>query len=210
MAYCGSNTVAAIGRVLTGKYLYEKQNIIGKSEYRGGFGYPSQKEVKWFKKPRYFKKDKLPFYMRDRITTCIIIPSSVKIFLQELKNIPEEYRGTFNEDAVKAGISRYLKRNINKLEYGLELTRQETSIDENNRPDFLAKDRNGKHVTFECKGFADEKAIDQINRYPSKYHNRKKFRRFLIATYITNDCKKEAKRNGIEVFETYLKSKKVV
>lgn len=95
------------------------------------------------------------------------------------------------------------------------VTRQERSIGKSKTgkrhiPDFLAKDKNGKLVTFECKGVADINAINcQICLYPPKYLNHKKVRNFLIATYITNDCKKEAKRKGIEVFETDLKFKKV-
>jgi RecB family endonuclease NucS len=117
------------------------------------------------------------------------------------------YKGKFNEDSVKAGISKYVRKNLDKLEIGLKITHEEKPINEQNRPDFLAKDKNGISVIIECKGYADNETIKQIKRYRSNYP--KSSRCFLIATQLSDDCKKEARRNEIEVFEVDLNFNKI-
>lgn len=210
LAYSLDSTVAAVGEII-GDYSYNTKNIVGKDEDDGGFDYPHQIKVKWFEKPQYFDKDELPCVISKKLgqrgKTTTKIDYSAENFLKFIEIIPSTYKGKFNEDSVKAGISKYVRKNLDKLEIGLKIIHEEKSINEQNRPDFLAKDKNGTTVIIECKGDADSETIKQIKRYRSNYP--KASRCFLIATRISEDCKKDAARNGIEVFEVDLDFNKI-
>jgi hypothetical protein len=210
LAYCLNSTVAAVGEII-GDYSYNIKNIVGKDEDDGGFDYPHQKKVKWFETPQYFDKEELPCVISKKLgqrgKTTTKIDYIAENFLKFRELIPSNYKGKFNEDSVKAGISKYVIKNLDKLEIGLKISHEEKSINEQNRPDFLAKDKNGTPVIIECKGYADSETIKQIKRYRSNYP--KASRCFLIATRISEDCKKEATKNGIEVFEVDLDFNKI-
>lgn len=211
LAYCFDSTIAAVGEVIDGRYLHKTKNIVGKDVDDDGFDYNHQKKVKWFDTPRFFDKDELPTVisrklgLRGKTTTEIHYP--VDRFLKIIKEIPSTYVRKFNEDLVKAGLSKYLRKNLDQLEAGLRITHEESPINEQNRPDFLAIDKSGTKVIIECKGYADKEAIKKIKIYRSKYP--KASRCFLIASQISDECKKEALKNQIEVFETDLIFKKI-
>lgn len=210
LAYIGDSTVAAVGKII-GDYSYNTKNIVGKDEEDGGFEYRHQKEVKWFESPQHFDTGELPCVISKKLGQRGNTPTKIdylaETFLKFIEIIPSTYKGKFNEDSVKAGISKYVRKNLDKLEIGLKITHEEKSINEQNRPDFLAKDKNGTSVIIECKGYAESETIKQIKRYRSNYP--KASRCFLIAMRISEDCKKEAARNGIEVFEVDLNFNKI-
>lgn len=210
LAYSLNSTVAAVGEVIS-DYFYNTKNIVGRDVDDDGFDYPHQKKVKWFKTPRYFHKNELPSViteklgLRGKTTTEIKYP--VDSFLKIIKEIRSTYKRKFNEDLVKAGLSKYVQRNSDQLEVGLKIIGEESQIDEQNRPDFLAVDKRGTKVIIECKGFADKDDIKQIKRYRLNYP--KTSRCFLIASHISDECKKEAIKNNIEVFEVDLIFQKI-
>ncbi len=210
LAYCLNSTIAAVGEVI-GDYSYNTTNIVGKSEDEGGFDYNHQRKVKWFESPRYFNRNQLPgviankLGLRGKTTTEINYP--IDSFLKKIEDIPSTYKRVFNEDLVKAGLSKYLKKNLDELEVGLKITHEENHINEGNKPDFMAKDKNGSKVIIECKGIAEKKDIKQIKRYRLNSHQ--KSRCFLIASQISDECRKEALKNQIEIFEVGLVFKRI-
>jgi RecB family endonuclease NucS len=112
-----------------------------------------------------------------------------------------------NEDLVKAGLIKNLKKEVSSIENGLIITERESPDDKKNRPDFLAKDKDGNEVIIECKGIADAGDADQIIRYRRNYG--KKVRIFLIAFEITQSCKKALKNESVEYFECDLHFKRL-
>jgi RecB family endonuclease NucS len=186
---------------------------VGKSD---GFNYPHQKAVKWLKKPREFLKKYLPENIskqmgkRGKTTIKISTNYNGEDFIRMLENLSiPSYEGKYNEELVKAGLSKYVKRNLEKLEDGLTIEREEKSIDKENRPDFIAKDRNGKKVIIECKGsLADLSDISQVINYLRSYGQEARY--FLIAFSFNERCLEKAKKTKIELIECDLVFKKKV
>ncbi|MBI2986558.1 MAG: DUF91 domain-containing protein [Deltaproteobacteria bacterium] len=218
IAYCKENTIAAVG-ICIGEYEYNDKNSVGRpGEPDGGqFNYPNQKRVKWFETPTYFPRNELPEKISEQLgkrgrTVTEVDGYSDDQLLSFLRTttIKLSYRGKFNEELVKAGLSKYLKQNMDLLEPGFVITSEEEATGQRERPDFLAKDASGRTVIIECKGRADETAVTQLVRYRKKYQKQRESPRcFLIASHIDEKCRKEAKRNKIEFFETDLVFRKV-
>lgn len=67
IAYRKHNQVALIGRVTSG-YYFDNENEIGLPEHEGGeIDYPHQKGVKWWEKPRDFHRDSLPGNLSEEV-----------------------------------------------------------------------------------------------------------------------------------------------
>jgi hypothetical protein len=211
IANFGNGLIGAVGLV-TGKYVFNRENEVGKK-----FGYPHQRAVAWQDTPREFRKDNLPGLISEQIghTPGITIKEIVSIynsdsFLTMLNNLKiKSYEGKYNEDLVKAGLSKYLKRNLNSLEMGLILNTEETHLDKHNRPDFTAKDKNGCEVIIECKGsFAGISAVDQAVRYRRVKGQNSRY--FLVAFSFDESARVKAKKEGIELFEVDLLFNKLI
>jgi RecB family endonuclease NucS len=114
-----------------------------------------------------------------------------------------------NEDTVKAGIRKYLRRHIDSLEEGMKIIKTEKATTVSNRPDFIAKDIDNRTVIIECKGYAVPQDCGQLERYGEGLQKENP-RLILIAFKIDNGCLKEAKNNSrMELIECDLKFKKV-
>lgn len=208
IAYQNKNTIAAIGKV-SSDYIYNNKNSTGDH-----YGYPHQKKVSWLVSPRGFLKKHLPqdiavqLGKRGITTKAIETSYSGDEFLKAVRSfkIPD-HEGVYNEDLVKSGLSKYVRKKLDKLERGLLITREEKAIDTGNRPDFLAKDRNQTKVVIECKGSqVGLDAIEQVLRYKKSYG--KNARYLLIAFSFDHRLIEKAKKNGIEVYEVDLKFKR--
>ena len=55
LAYATENRIGYLGEIETGEYVYTRMNIVGEKE-NGGFDYPNQFGVNWFKEPRDFSR----------------------------------------------------------------------------------------------------------------------------------------------------------
>ena len=49
LAYCNNNTIAYVGEIKDGKYLFTNKNIVSLDESKGGFEYENQYDVKWYR-----------------------------------------------------------------------------------------------------------------------------------------------------------------
>jgi hypothetical protein len=210
LAYTWGNRIAYVGEVVDGKYTYTTENLVGRSEEQGGFGYPHQYKVKWWDKPYDFSRKDLPEFLRDQLgkrgRTVIPIVLGRRSFDQVKQIIITNAESgslsyDVNEDMIKAGMRKYLRRHLNSLEKGLKITGAEASISESGRPDFIAKDEKGKTVLIECKGFAYPADLEQLERY-GKDFAKEKPRLMLVAFKMADECVKLAKKNPkIELFE---------
>lgn len=209
LAYEKKNIISAVGKVIVGDYEFNQSNLTGKPT---GFNYPHQKRVEWLEKPREFSRKELPQKFADQIGKDKIGVTTTKIsgyrgdwLLNYLETTPiTAHEGKYNEELVKVGLSKYVKRNLNDLETGLTILKEEKSLDEENRPDFIAKDSQGNPVIIECKGsLVGIEAINQIIRYrKSRGANA---RCFLIAFTFDHLALQKAEREGIDVFEVDLR-----
>jgi predicted Mrr-cat superfamily restriction endonuclease len=207
LAYATKNKIALVGEV-TSEYCRNTENLVGKDEGDGGFGYPNQYEVNWFKEPFDFDRKDLPQDLWSQIgkrgRTVVKLELHRRNF-EQVKQIilTNPISGGLSEkgreDLIKAGLLKYLKNEINSLEKGLVITDVERQIENKNRPDFIARDINGRKVIIECKGTAEADVIDQIARYRKNYS--KDARILLIAFSISNECKKALKQENVELIE---------
>ncbi len=213
MAYAKKNTIAYVGEAAS-KLRRTTDNIVGRPESKGGYGYPNQVKVKWWSKPSFFSRDELGPYGKQlgitgkTVTKLDLGHRTFEEFTMFLKSIPsgsQSYR--LDEDTIKAGIVKFLNSDLTALEEGLRVRRPERSISKHDRPDFLARDRTGKEVVIECKGTARAADLDQLERYGRSARSA----RLLLAAYrVEDECKKEAKRNSrFELYECNLKFDKV-
>jgi hypothetical protein len=212
------NRIAYVGEIDDGKYLYTRKNIVGRDEDKGGFEYANQYKVKWYDRPYDFSRKDLPDYLWTQLgkkgRTVVHIKLGRRSF-DEVKQIimvtarPGSSSYEINEDTVKAGIRKYLRRNIDSLEKGLKIVRFEERTSKTDQPDFLAKDRNGRTVIIECKGYAYSDVCDQLERYEESIEKEKP-RLMLVAFRIDDGCLKAAEKNPqMELFECDLKFTKV-
>jgi hypothetical protein len=217
LAYAGGNRIAYVGEVKDGVYHHTKRNIVGMDESEGGFEYPNQYEVKWYDKPYDFSRKDLPPFLLKQLgikgRTVVKIRLERRSFDEVKQIILTTARSgslfEINEDAVKAGIRKYLMHNIDSLEKELKIMKVEERTSETDQPDFLAKDKNGRTVIIECKGYAYPEDCDQLERY-EKSIAKKKPRLMLIAFRIDDGCLKEAEKNPqMELFECDLKFTKI-
>lgn len=215
LAYANRNKIALVGEVI-GDYERNKQNIVGRNEDKGGFEYHNQYKVNWLTDPYDFDRKNLPeeFWkqMGRRGITVKKLDLGKRSF-DQVRNIILScaISGSLsqhgNEDMVKAGLLKYLKKKINPFEEGLVILEQEKQINEDNRLDFLAKDKKGKNVIIECKGTAYPLACDQLEEYAKYYPD--DTRLLLVAFNITNECKRRASTNSrIELYECDLSFEK--
>jgi len=214
LAYTWGNRIAYVGEVVDGKYVYAKENLVGRSEEQDGFEYPHQYKVAWWDKPYDFSRYDLPRFIYSQLgkrrRTVIPIMLGRRSFDQVKQIIITNAESgslsyDVNEDMIKAGMRKYLRRHFNSLEKGLKITAAETSISESDRPDFIAKDEKGKTVLIECKGFAYPADLEQLERY-GKDFAKEKPRLMLVAFKIAEECLNPAKKNPkIELLECDLK-----
>lgn len=218
LAYAMCNRIAYVGEIENGEYIHTHENVVGLDGKDGGFGYPNQYKVKWFEKPRDFSRIDLPDFLRKQLgkrgRTVVPINLNRRSF-DEIKQIilvcarSESLSYDINEDTVKAGIRKYLRRHINSLEEGMKITKSEEATTTADRPDFIAKDKDNKTVLIECKGYAVPQDCGQLERY-GKGFGKEKPRLMLVAFKIDDGCLKEAKNNPqMELFECDLMFKQV-
>lgn len=211
LAYTWGNRIAYVGDIVDGEYTYTKKNAVGRSKEQGGFGYPHQFEVAWWDKPYDFSRYDLPKFIWNQLgkrgRTVIPIMLYRRSFDQVKQIIITNGESgslsyDVNEDMIKAGMRKYLRRHINSLEKGLKITKAETSISESDRPDFIAQDERGKTVIIECKGSAFPTDLDQLERY-GKDFAKEKPRLMLVAFRIADECATlaEKKNPKIELVE---------
>lgn len=205
LAYATRNRIALVGEV-DGKFVYNPRNEVGRKG-DDGFGYANQYDVSWWNEPYDFDRKNLPPYFADQVGKPYKTIEEIKLGRYSLAQFKDIIRSNalsgskspYKEDAVKFGIRNFLGRNIDSLEKGMRITKAERAISETDRPDFLAEDRSGKMVVIECKSTANSDNLEQLERYGRTY---KAARLFLVAFYVTGECKEAAKKNPrIEIFE---------
>jgi len=216
LAYAKNNKIALVGEVV-GEYQHTTDNIIGKNEEKGGFGYPNQYKVRWFSDPHDFDRKNLPEDLWKQMGRTGVTVKKLELgkrSFDQVKNIiftcaiSGSLSEIGNEDLIKAGLGKYIKKKINTLEEGLVILESEKQINENDRLDFLARDNNGNDVIIECKGTAYALACDQVEQYAKYFPEHSRL--FLVAFNITHECKKRADKNKrIELYECELTFKKI-
>jgi hypothetical protein len=213
LAYSRDNTIAYVGE-MDGPCRFTTANAIG--DPKGKFEYPSQRKVKWWDEPHHFSRHNLPDYFAGQlgkrgVTVAEIIPDSkgVEGFVKIMKtcaNSGSKLPG-INEDAIKAGLVKYLHYSLDRLEKGLRIQSAEVTIgkDRKSRPDFIAEDKDGRTVLIECKGNAGEGTVEQIMGYSREYGKGKETRLMIVAFRINEACKLAATKVGnIELVECNL------
>ena len=130
-------------------------------------------------------------------------------FLKDNENSFTDTSLNLNEDTVKAGIRKYLHSNMSAIGNGLRIIHAEHGIEDQKRPDFIAKDASGKTVLIECKGVADEKAISQARGYLKKFKKELGTRAIVVAFRANVNCRKLAQKYNIELYECDLSFNKV-
>jgi hypothetical protein len=219
LAYSGGNRIAYVGEIKDGKYHYTKKNIVGLDENDGGFEYPNQYVVTWRDKPYDFSRKDLPPFLLNQLgkrgRTVVQIKMNRRSFDEVKQIILTNARSgslsfEINENTVKAGIRKYLKRRIDSLEKGLKIVKSEERTSRTDQPDFLAKDRKGRTVIIECKGYAYPEDCAQLERYETSIAKEKP-RLMLIAFRIDDGCLKEAEKSPqMELFECDLKFNRII
>ena len=210
LAYSRHNTIAYIGEV-KGPCELNRKNAVG--DPKGKFGYSHQRKVEWWEEPHHFDRHDLPKYFADQfgkrgVTVAEIIPKS-KGFERFRKIVATCARSGsklpgINEDAIKAGLVKYLYHSLDRLEKGLKIKSAEIAIGKKKRPrpDFIAEDREGRKVVIECKGTAGENAVEQVQRYGKEYGRGKEPRLMIVAFRINDFCRSAARKAGnIELVE---------
>jgi len=218
LAYAMENRIAFIGEIVDGKYKYTSGNIVGRSEDDGGFEYPNQYKVNWYPEPCDFSRYDFPPFLSKQLgkkgKTVIKIDFERRSFdkVKEIILTTANSRSLsyeWNEEMVKIGIGKYLKRHLDSLEKGLRITKSEKSISKTDRPDFIAEDANGQMVIIECKGTAYPEDCTQLEQY-GKNVAKENPRLMLIAFKIANECMKLAKKSSrIELYECDLEFRKI-
>jgi RecB family endonuclease NucS len=112
-----------------------------------------------------------------------------------------------NEDMIKAGLSNYIKQQLDFLDKGLKIIQSEVQISPESRPDFIAKDSSGRKVLVECKREGTASATDQLLWYNKAYGG--KTRMFLVAFHFDDECMKSAKKRGIETIQATIVPKRL-
>ena len=202
LAYAKNNMVAYAGTVTKPYCGPLPTNEVA----REPFGYEHMIGVRWWPQPHHFLRTDLPPFfakqlgLRGAWVTRLDLggygfDKTIKIIREcgMSKSALQEF-----EDLIKAGLRKYLPGRIDTLESGLRLIQAEATISESDRPDFRAVDAKGNPVLIECKGTAE--SCGQLVRY-GKNSSGKKPRLMLLAFATTPECRKEAKRNSVELIE---------
>ena len=218
LAYAGGNRIAYVGEIASGKYMHTTRNIVGRNEDDGGFEYPNQYKVKWWDKPFDFSRKDLPLFLFKQLGKRGRTVVPIKFYRRSFDKVKQIILTTsrsgslsyeVNEDMIKAGLRKYLRRYINSLEKGLKIVKSEKSTSRTDRPDFIAKDRSGTTVIIECKGNAFPGDCEQLERYGENLA-RENPRLMLIAFKIDDGCIELAKRiPRMELFECDLEFTKI-
>jgi hypothetical protein len=217
LAYSRDNTIAYVGEV-KGPCKHETENFVGNPK---GLYYAHQRRVEWWNGPYYFDRRDLPEYLAGQfgkrgITIAEIHPGSkgFRGFIRIVKacaSSGSKFPG-INEDAIKAGLIKYLHHSLDRLEEGFVIRSAEVAIGKKKRPrpDFIAEDKQGRTVLVECKGTAGESAVEQILRYEKEYGKDKGVRLIIVAFRISEACMLAAKKAGnIELIECDLNFRKI-
>lgn len=218
LAYAGGNRIAYVGEIVNGKYMHTTRNIVGRSDEKGGFDYPNQYAVKWWDRPYDFSRHDLPPFLLKQLgkrgRTVVPIEFHRRSF-EEVKKIilTNALSGSLsyevNEDMIKAGIRKYLRRHLSSLEKGLKIIKSEKSTSRTDRPDFIAMDQRSQMVIIECKGIAYPGDCEQLERY-GRNLARENPRLMLIAFKIDGECVKFAKKHPeMELYECDLTFAKI-
>jgi hypothetical protein len=148
LAYATGNRIASVGEIVDGKYLHRTNNIVGLDKENGGFGYPNQYKVKWFDKPYDFSRKDLPDYLWKQLGQKGRTVVPLKLYRRSFDEVKQIILATarsgslsydMNEDTVKAGIQKYLRRHIDSLEKGLKIMKSEERTSKTDQPDFLSQ-----------------------------------------------------------------------
>jgi len=218
LAYAGGNRIAYVGEIVNGRYMFTKRNIVGRNEDDGGFEYPNQYKVKWWNKPFDFSRHDLPPFMLNQLGKRGRTVVPIKFYRRSFNEVKQIILATarsgslsyeVNEDMIKAGLRKYLRRHINSLEEGLKIVKSEKSTSRTDRPDFVARDKSGKTVIIECKGNAFPGDCEQLERYGENLAKENP-RLILIAFKIDDGCIDVAKKiPEMELFECDLEFTKI-
>lgn len=216
LAYATDNTIAYVGQVVGG-FRPNDRNKVGRSEENDGFGYSNQYRVKWWRDPHHFNRFQLPAELCEQIGKPHRTIVRLELCSFEFDDIIRIIKHSIKtgsaldklEDLVKAGLLKYFRKGIDKLEGGLEITHHEEFTSQSDRPDFVGTDADGNVVLIECKGTARERDCDQLERYRRNYPKGKKRRSMLVAFKFEPNCKKAARSKDIELVECDLNFKKL-
>jgi len=210
IAYRTKNMVALLGEVI-GEYEFNNKNKVGKPEQEGGeIDYPNQRKMRWWDKPRNFRRDLLPGDLPEMVAsrgTIRILDYDVDAdkLKEELNRIPlvmadhEKILEVTGEDEIKA----YLKARPSDLEEDFTIREVEYGVSVGN-VDFLAEDKNRSPAIVEVKVRANDSAVGQILGYIQAYEEEsqvKQIRGIIVAQEFTERCKKAAQRANIELYE---------
>lgn len=216
LAYMGGNIVAAVGEVI-GDYEYNDKNKVG--DPNGEIQYPNQRKVRWWSSPRYFHRSKLP----TDLYKWVALPATLytreydmaqfKAILQGIpsEGIAMEVQPTVGLEearafALETHLRDFLARNLQLIEEGLSLFRDETGREGIEYPtdtgpiDLLAVNRNGDFVVFELKvSRGPDRALGQLMRYMGwvrkKLAGTKDVRGIIVAQRMDDGLKLAASEN---------------
>lgn len=207
LAYATRNMIAYVGQVIDGKCLYNDRNEVGDTSR---FDYPNQLRVKWWSEPHHFQRTDLPQFFSAQLGKRGKTVVKLDLGSYSFGKAVEAIRACANsnsaatgpdEDMIKIGLHSYLDRNRDFIR-GLKIRKAEVQITPENRPDFVGVDASGRKVLIECKGTATASACDQLMRYKKAHGGRSRL--ILVAFRIDDECKRQARRNGIELIQCAL------
>ncbi len=212
LAYSTRNTIAYVGDVVDGQYIHDISNKVGHD-----YGYPNQLSVQWWQEPKHFKRMDLPPFFssqlgkRGRTVVCLDLGNyGFAKALDVIKACANTNSASseLNEDMIKIGLHAFLDKHIDFLEQGLRIDEAEVQISPEDRPDFVGIDATNRTILIECKGTASASACDQLTRYGQTYGG--KPRLLLVAFVIEEACKKQAKKEHIELIECSLTPRRIL
>jgi len=216
LAYSRDNTIAYVGEI-DGPCRFIDCNVIG--DPKGEFDYPNQRKVRWWDEPHHFSRHDLPNFFANQLGKRGVTVAEINAGSKSLRGFISLIRTCsnsgsnlpgINEDAVKAGLVKYLHFSLDRLEKGLRIKTAEVAIgkEKRSRPDFIAEDKNGRTVLIECKGNAGESTVDQILGYSKEYG--KDARLMIVAFKINESCRLTSREAGnIELVECDLDFHKI-
>ena len=201
--------IAYIGEVTNDKISYTSKNL-------PDYVYNNHKIVTWWEEPHYFNTIELPGWLGDQIPkphACIVPLGYSGYSFEKVKDILKNIKSgtgldSMPENIIHSSLMKLLRIKIDDLEEGLILTNYEKGVRKEDRPDFIALDKNGQYVIIECKSQGKIKDLDQIQRYSDSYKN-KKHRLMLVAFNILPECRVEASKRKIECIECLMKFNKL-
>jgi predicted Mrr-cat superfamily restriction endonuclease len=194
-AYLGNNKIASVGEI-TGRCKFNDRNIVGNEE--DGVGYPNQRKVKWWDKPRNFDRHFLP----KSLVEWVAMPGTISTKQYDLGRLKKSLQNVPSQESVTKAleihdeneIKDYMENHLEEVEKGLRLVKRENPTSEGPM-DFLAKDKNNKNVVIEVKIEADESAIAQVRKYMRSFKKDKRspeVRGLVVAEEFTRGCLDDA------------------